>query len=144
MYCKNNFNTFIQNKVLILYNVYLLYIYNMFLIVCFRLRIITLARAIVWNDGYGWCSRIGAGVVNGTDLKSVGLWPHRFESCSIRIFCFTPSIISFTRDAICPFVYSFVKLNILSKKIADTQVRTGDLLITNEMRCHCAMPADYK
>lgn len=38
-------------------------------------------------NGLPRASRIGAGVVNGTDLKSVGLWPHRFESCSIRRSC---------------------------------------------------------
>ena len=26
-------------------------------------------------------SHDGAGVVNGMDLKSIGLWPRRFESC---------------------------------------------------------------
>ena len=30
--------------------------------------------------------RIGAGVVNGADLKSAGLWPQRFESSPIRIY----------------------------------------------------------
>ena len=37
--------------------------------------------------------RISAGVVNGADLKSAGLWPQRFESSLIRFyfthkFCF--------------------------------------------------------
>jgi hypothetical protein len=31
--------------------------------------------------------------------------------------------------------------SLLCKTLADTQDRTGDLFITSEMRCHCAMPA---
>ena len=31
--------------------------------------------------------RVSAGVVNGADLKSAGLWPQRFESSLIRHFC---------------------------------------------------------
>lgn len=31
--------------------------------------------------------RVSAGVVNGADLKSAGLWPQRFESSLIRYFC---------------------------------------------------------
>ena len=34
-----------------------------------------------------------AGVVNGTDLKSVGLCPRRFESCSCRFYAFIAQLV---------------------------------------------------
>ena len=45
-------------------------------------------------------SHDGAGVVNGMDLKSIGLWPRRFESCPscnfFAVLCAVYSVSSST------------------------------------------------
>ena len=49
---------------------------------------ISLVRLLIYIDLHAYIYRQRAGVVNGTDLKSVGLCPREFESRRCRFFTF--------------------------------------------------------